>query len=383
MSILPREELEILIKGHEGECVSIYMPTHKAGIATQQDPIRLKNLLRDAEDCLQARGLRTPEINNFFEPANRILLESDFWQRRNEGLAVFISANRFYYYRLPLRFEELVVVTDRFHVKPLLPLLSGDGGFYILALSQKNVRLLRGARDSVSEVETEGIPGSLAEALRFTVNERQPQLAAGTSGSVRKRSGVFHGHGVGDEDSKTRILEYFRLIDRGFAEFASEDHDPLVLAGVDYLFPIYREASSYPNLLEGGIEGNPETLSAEELHSRAWELVEPGFNKVRDEDHTRYMELKGSGRTSKNVREVVRAAFHGRVDILFVALNVQYWGMLLPETDTVHLHKEPGQGDDDLLDFAAIHTYLNGGRVYAVEQEGVPGQGPVAAVFRY
>jgi hypothetical protein len=43
-----------------------------------------------------------------------------------------------------------VVVTDRFHIKPLLPLLSGDGRFYVLALSQSEVRLLQGTRYSVS-----------------------------------------------------------------------------------------------------------------------------------------------------------------------------------------------------------------------------------------
>jgi hypothetical protein len=35
------------------------------------------------------------------------------------------------------------------------------------------------------------------------------------------------------------------------------------------------------------------------------------------------------------------------------------------------------------MDFAAIHTLLNSGTVYAVEQELVPGDAPLAAVFRY
>jgi len=35
------------------------------------------------------------------------------------------------------------------------------------------------------------------------------------------------------------------------------------------------------------------------------------------------------------------------------------------------------------MDFAAIHTLLNGGTVYAVEPKAVPGDAPLAAVFRY
>ena len=48
MDLLPRRELEGLILEREGPCVSIFLPTHRAGAETQQDPIRLKNLLGEA-----------------------------------------------------------------------------------------------------------------------------------------------------------------------------------------------------------------------------------------------------------------------------------------------------------------------------------------------
>ena len=47
------------------------------------------------------------------------------------------------------------------------------------------------------------------------------------------------------------------------------------------------------------------------------------------------------------------------------------------------LEPEPAPGDEDLLDLAAIQTILNGGTVYVVEPEQVPGQTLLAAVFRY
>lgn len=39
------------------------------------------------------------------------------------------------------------MVDDRFHVTPLLPLLAGDGHFFVLALSQNQIGLLEGTRD--------------------------------------------------------------------------------------------------------------------------------------------------------------------------------------------------------------------------------------------
>jgi hypothetical protein len=47
------------------------------------------------------------------------------------------------------------------------------------------------------------------------------------------------------------------------------------------------------------------------------------------------------------------------------------------------LHREVKPGDEDLLDFAAVHTLLNRGTVYAVELKKVPDEAPLAAVFRY
>jgi hypothetical protein len=35
---------------HRGPCVSVFMTMHRSGSETQQDPIRFKNLLREAEE---------------------------------------------------------------------------------------------------------------------------------------------------------------------------------------------------------------------------------------------------------------------------------------------------------------------------------------------
>jgi hypothetical protein len=49
----------------------------------------------------------------------------------------------------------------------------------------------------------------------------------------------------------------------------------------------------------------------------------------------------------------------------------------------IHLHDKEQPGDADLLDFAAIQTFLQGGSVYAVKPDQIPDKAPLAAVFRY
>jgi len=45
MDILTRAELEQLMHKEQQWYVSIYIPTHRTEVETQQDPIRLENLL--------------------------------------------------------------------------------------------------------------------------------------------------------------------------------------------------------------------------------------------------------------------------------------------------------------------------------------------------
>ena len=376
MELLSRAELEKLIEEPEGLCVSIFLPTHRAGAQTQQDPIRLKNLLREAEEQLLAEGLRAPEADELLTPARELLDDSVFWRNQSNGLAVFLSPGVLRYYRLPLNFESLVVVADRYHLKPLLPFLTDDGQFYVLALSQNEVRLLQGTRHSVSEVELVDVPKSLADTLRYDDQETQLQFHTGTAGG---RAAVFHGHEPGD--SKDNILRYFRQIDRGVRELLKRSQAPLVLAGVDYLLPIYREVNSYPHMIDEGVTGNPEGLRPEELHERAWEAVRPRFSETRQKAAARYRQLAGTGQTSKDIREIAAAAYYGRIETLFAASGTQRWGVFDPDTGQVDLYQRP-EGED-LLEFAAIQTVLHQGTVYVTSPENMPENAEAVSIFRY
>jgi len=387
MDILTRAELEQLMHKEQQWCVSIYMPTHRTGREAQQDPIRLKNLLGEAEKRLSARGVSTRDVQKMLEPASKFLQDSYFWQHQSDGLAIFLSSNRVRRYRLPLNFEEFVAVMDHFHIKPLLPLFTGDGQFYILALSQNEVRLLNGTRYSVNEVDIGQVVGSLAEAIPS--DDHQASLQLHTSGSAGGMAGdgsvTFHGQGGGSESAKNDLLRYFRLVADGLTEFLQGDRVPLVVAGVEYLLPIYKEVNTYPNLIDMVIKGNPDLLSADELHKSAWDIIRPLFQAAQEEAVAHYQQLAGqaSERVADTLEKIVPAAYHGRVETLFVAAGVQQWGVFNPVTNEIELHDQIESGDEPLLDLAAVQTYLKGGIVYAVEPEKVPGGTSAAAVLRY
>jgi hypothetical protein len=386
MDVVTREDLKDLVEVQGGPCVSIYQPAHRAAPDTRpyapQDTIRFKNLVREAERRLADSGLRPREVQGLLEPARTLLADPTFWQYQAEGLAVFVAPGLIRTFRVPMRLDELVVVGPRLHLKPLVALLTGDGIFYVLALSQNHVRLLAGTRDFMGEVELGG-PRSLAEALRYDDPERQLQYHTGAPGTGDRRSAMFHGQGTGIDEAKVNVLRFFQQVDRAVRGLVKGPSVPLVLAGVDYLLPIYHEANTHPLLLPDGIPGNPEAVRPEELHARAWPLVEPYFLRAREAAAARYRELKGTGKTANDIRDVVPAAWDGRVDVLFVAVGTRMWGTFAPDTRAVELAEEEPGRTEDLLDLAAIHTILNRGTVYAVPPANMADDAASAAILRY
>jgi hypothetical protein len=393
MDLLTREELKTLLTPQEGPCVSIYMPTHRLWNEAVQDPIRLKNLLRQTEDKLNQSGLRAPEVREFLTPARDLLEGHDsFWRHQSDGLALFLTPSSFASYRLPIDFGEEVITGSRFYVKPLLRFLAYEGHFFLLALNQKQVRLYQATPHSISEIDLGDVPQSLAEAMQYDDFESHLDFHTGSTGGSQagaggRRDAVFHGQGAaGDEANvKENILRFFRTLDNGVTERLAQETAPLLVAGVEYLCGLYREANHYRNLIDECIDANPEAMSTEALHERAWAIMEPRFQQSRRKAAEAFDQVAGKEpeRAVGMVEGVVPAAYFQRVDTLFAPVGRHAWGTFDAEAETVTLQDEAQPGAEDLLDLAVAHTLLNGGTAHIVEPADVPGGGPVAAILRY
>lgn len=391
MAILSTTELKTLVEQPTGHCVSIFLPTHIAGPNIQQDPIRFKNLVSQAEAELVENGMRRADAEKFLQPA-KDLDQPDFWRHQRDGLAIFIADNFFQYYRLPLNFEELVVTGKRFHLKPIMPLLSGDGRFFVLGLSLNKVRLFEGSRDRIMEINLnslEEVPQSLQEAVyAYEEAENQSHFAdKGTispGGAPGSDPGVLHGRGV-DEDMDEKMLRFCSDINKGLQEFLNDKQSPLVLAGVEKLVAYYKEINSYQNILDQYIEGNPDVTDLETIHQQAWDIVSPHFQEAQVETAQRYAEFSGNNpeQASKDLEEIVKAAYYQRVDSLIASVNQHRWGHFDPESNSVEVHDTEQPGDEDLIDFAAVHAALNGAPVFIVPDHELPDDTPATAILRY
>jgi hypothetical protein len=368
-------ELRNLIAARPGPCISLYAPVQPGG---EQDPIRWKNLVREAEQRLEEAGTRGPEARDLLRPAAQLLDDGPFWQTGGNGLGYFLAPGFARRYRLGLSWPERVAVGRVFHIKPLLPWLEA-GRFYVLAISQNAVRLLRCADHGSARVPLRG-PGSREEALRTHDTDEQVSCHTFAQGPGARRA-VFHGHGVGVDDAKDDLLLFCRAIDRELHPVLRDERAPLVVAAVEDLLPIFRTACSYPHLLENGVPGNPEHLSDQELAERAGPPVAPSLRRQRQRAVETYHQLAGTGQTADAVGEVVTAASRGAVEAVFVPLGHDAWGRFDPDGGRVEVHARNEQGDEELTNLAAVLALRHGRAVYALSPEEMPGGAVLAAIF--
>jgi hypothetical protein len=380
MEHLSKSDFQTLSEAASDYSVSIYLPTHEAGSEIQQDPIRLKNLLAEAETRLLDSGLDQQQIKQRLDAAAELLEKHRFWRYQSQGLALFLTAETAQIYRLPLTFESLVVVGRRFHLKPLLPLFFDNRYFYILALSQNRVRFFQATRHQISEISLQGVPLSLAEALRYDDPEKQLQYHSGSGGGQQP---VYHGQGASADDDKTALKRFLTKVNDGLYPYLRTEESPLIIASVDYLQPIYQDVNSYPHLMKEGLSGNPDITKPDDLREAAWPLVATLIERSHQEALNQYQAMTGTGKTGDRLSQLLLAAHRGQIDTLFTQPQTHCWGQFDPTSGEMEQHSQAEPQDQDLLNALAVQTFLQGGTVYSLEDDDMPTDAPAAAIYRY
>lgn len=386
MQLFQIDDLRALAEHRQWPCVSLYLPTHRAGRKeTQGDPIRLKNAVAEAKERLGEAGYPKDGITTLLEPAGRLVTSRDFWLHRADGLALFLAPELFQFYRVPLKLQEEVVVADHFSVKQLIPLFSEDGRFYILALSQKRIRFFEATRSSIQERVLPDMLRSIADLKQY--DEAQEQLQSHTLGSLGAAgtSMIIHGQGaIADKTTyKADVRGYVNIVCKRLEKYLDGQTAPLILAAVEYEQSFYRQANSYHNLLEEGIVGNPDGLGDEEIHRAAWEIVEPHFAQGRETSLKHFGDLSNTDKATDRLEEILPAACHGRVRSLFIETQARAWGKFDAAQSLVEIHDSPAPGDVDLIDLATVCVLQNKGMIYALPRDQMPTASRVAAFFRY
>ena len=135
-------ELRALIAVRADACVSIYVPTTPQTQHAAGSRIAFGNLTRTALEQLDAAGFDKRRWALLKAELDALREDDAFWRLQAHSLAVLASPDSVRTFRLATAVTEMVEVSDRFHLKPLLRAIAFPQHAFVLALSENDARLV-------------------------------------------------------------------------------------------------------------------------------------------------------------------------------------------------------------------------------------------------
>jgi hypothetical protein len=372
-----------LLDGRQPPCLSLYQPTHRRHPENQQDPIRFRNLVKVLRESLLKRYPKQ-DAGPLLDPFAALADDRDFWNHTADGLAVLAGSGLFRVYRLQRSVRELVVVADTFHTKPLLRILQSVDRYQILGLSRQGIRLFEGNRDRLDEIEpAAGIPRTRVEALGE--EQAQPHLTvASYGGAGGAQSPMRHGHGEKESQVDAGTERFFRSVDRGVTEHHSRPTKlPLMLVSLPEHRALFQRVSKNPFLIAEGVDIDPEALTANELRTRAWQVVEPSYRARLAVLSEEFGRARSKGLGCEDLEEAARAIMSGRVETLIIEADRELPGRIDTTSGAITFDDLAHPDVDDVLDDLAALASRRGGRVVVVPAERMPTKTGIAAICKF
>jgi hypothetical protein len=385
--VFSKETFTELANFKDGITVSLYFPTHRAGVEVNEhfDHIAFKSTLNTVEQKLKEKGYNQAQIEPLLKPGYDLIREDGFWNDLSEGLAVFIAEGVFKYVKMPVAPEQQIVIESTFYVTPLVPIMTSSEYFYVLTISKKTIKLFKGDAFGMQIVPVE-LPQGIEEVKRLSDLDATTyrQGESGRRAPSAAIAGQSHGAGGGNPEDKDNIATYFEAVDDILWEkIFHNENAPLVLAGVEYEIPIYKSVCDYNNVWEKSLTGNREYQDTASLYNDAKEIMQPYFDQRKTKALEMYGNKSATELTSSIINDVIPATYYGRVSHLFVAKGEHVWGTFDEMANEIKIHEKAEGESEDLIDNAVVKTLATGGEVFLLEKEQMPAESPVAALMRY
>ncbi len=348
-------------------CVSIYLKTTPLTQNIGQSRTNLSNLVKTAISQLEKAGLPKRRIWPLEEHLGILLEDDDFWEHQANSLAILATPERIRTYRLANDLHDMVEVSDRFHLKPLLRAVTFPHVAHVLAVSENDVRLIEVFSDlPAREIKVPNMPKDAASAVgKASIND---------SGSGRRIQGL--------EGQKIRLGQYIRKIDAALRPILQGSEMPVVLASTLPVDALVRAQTTLA-LLPQTIETSPDRMSEAELAEAARPVLDAYYDSQIAEFRELFDQRTGQSRTTTDISDAARAATFGGIDTLLVDFDSITAGMIDDDTGAVTFAPDESADSYGVIDEIAGRALRTGARVLAVRQQDIPGKKELAAILRY
>lgn len=378
------QNLTYFLEKHEGPCLSLYQPTHRSHPENQQDPIRYKNLLRDLEQSL-AEKYSKREIEPLMKRFHELADDHEFWQQKTlDGLAILADDKQFQLFTLQRQPEEFAVVSDSFHLKPLLRITQTQDRFQVLCITRTDIQMYEGTRDGLDKVI---FADDFPEHIDDDIDEAATAIPVSSYGlgPSNRQGQVMHYHGGRKEAVQTDKERFLGAVARALHNNISKTAKlPVVLVGLPENLGVFRKNNQNPYVLEQEINIDPMSLTVEQLLQKAWALVEPVAAKRVQEEIARFNQAHGTGLANGDLNRTLAAILDGRVETLLVDAEKRVAGKIDRDERKIELLEDFSDPEaEDVLDDLAEMVLRRGGEVKIIPSQYMPTDTGLASIYRF
>ncbi len=348
-------------------CISIYLKTTPLTQDIGESRIRLGQMVKTAITQLEESGLAKRRIWPLEEHFDHLLDDDDFWAHQANSLAILVTPEVIRTYRLANDLTDIVEVSDRFHLKPLLRAISFPNAAHVIAVSENAVRLIEvSANLPAIEIRVPDMPKDAASAVgKASINTSSPGRRV---------------HAL--EGQKVRLGQYIRKIDAALRPILAKSDMPVVLAATLPVESLFRSISSI-TLLPQTIVTSPDNMSDAELATAARPVMDAYYESQIKEFRDTFEQRAGQNRTTSDISDAARAATFGGIESLLIDIDSVTNGLIDEETGAVTLQDKGDAVNYGVVDEIAGRALRSGARVMAVRKADIPGEKELAAILRY
>ncbi|MFF0433402.1 chemotaxis protein [Streptomyces sp. NPDC004327] len=361
--VLTTDTLTKLRQTRPYPAVSIVMPTHRREPDDAQDPVRLRNLLAQAEKALQ----EDPDVPrdrrlDVLDQLRRAVAEVDL-AHAEDGLVIYAAQGEHHVWSVARAVPERVVLSDTFLTRNLVAAQAAEQPYWALAVAADRVSLWSGDPERATEATTGGFP--LTRSLEDPDAERKERIGDLPS--------TF-------QDEATR--QFLREAHEKLRAVLASEPRPLYVLGSDAALALLEEMGPLGpgavTIRHGGLAEGPAAA--------VWEAVEPSRTaRESAATNTVVAELdtaRGRREYAGGIDEVWQAVQQGRVRLL--AVEDDFRTVVREQGD----HLEPAAaGDpdarDDMIDEIVERALDSGTEVRFVPDGTLAAAGHIAGALRY
>jgi hypothetical protein len=275
-------------------CVTIILNTHRTSPDNKKDSLRLKNLIKEAEERLYADESKR-DAKQLVERLEE--LESEIDHSHNlESLVLFVNEDIAEYTRLPIAVEERVVIDHTFATRDLVRALHLETNYYVLVLSQQKVRLLEAFNDKVvSEIDN---PFPIENTQFYSTNKAELSNASRQTNLV---------------------AEFFNRVDKEVNKIRKENPLPVLICTEESNFHEYLKiADQKQSIFETYLNKNRLDEKAHAIVIESWKIIQDYTIKKNNARKAELITAVSQNKFLSDTNEIWQAIKQGRIQTVFI-----------------------------------------------------------------